>query len=132
MQSILEPTTCGYDKIKAYNIFNQGLKGQSIHEKLVEFTTFFNNQQVDVDKFKRFKKIKDSMRQLGKTNNERKMEVLEFFSESKWNAMTNEEKQKHRIFKCPGCKSDFFYRTRLAMFNQSLIPTLAKLRQTVC
>ena len=83
MQSILEPTTCGYVKIKAYNIFNQGLKGQSIHEKLVEFTTFFNNQQVDVDKFKRFKKIKDSIRQLEKTNNERKMEVLDFVSRNR-------------------------------------------------
>ena len=37
--------------------------------------------------------------------------------------MINEEKQKHRIFKCPGCKSDFLHRTKLAMFNLSKFNT---------
>ena len=45
-----------------------------------------------MNKFKRFNKIKDSMFQLGKANKDQKKEVLDFFSEKKWNDITDEEK----------------------------------------
>ena len=124
MQSILDPTTCGYAKVKAYNPFKQDMKSKNNNAmKLQEFISYFNNQQLEMNKFKRFNKIKDSMFKLGKANKDRKKEVLDFFSEKKWNDLTDEEKQQHRIFQCPACKSDFLHRTKLSMFNLSKFDT---------
>jgi len=57
------------------------------------------------------------MLRMGKNNKEGKKEVLDFFSELKWNDLSSTEKKQHKLFNCQGCQSNFLYRTKLAMFD---------------
>ena len=123
MPSILDPT-CGFAKVRSYNIFTcKSLKsagGDVLVRKNREFCSTFNDLEsfhVDSRVFKSFNSIVKNLQALRKTNKTGKADAMQFFSLQNWNALTTNEKKKHSVFNYQGCTEDLVYKSKLALFK---------------
>lgn len=130
MPSILDPITCGFAKVRCYNIFTSKsmkcLDGEKLSSRRhEEFCTSFNNFEsfrVDMRTFRNFERIVKNMRNLAKTNSTGKAELMRFFSLQNWNGLSLEEKKHHTLFDCLGCSEDLVFKSKLSVFKNCANP----------
>ena len=108
MSSIISPTSCGFAKVAAYNIFNGKDRLNTVNTQLElfnkQFTTCEENFCVESDTFrKNFPKILDNFKSLQKRRSADKENVLKVFSMKKWNELPSDVKAEHKLFDCNGC-----------------------------
>ena len=105
--SILNPLTCGFVKITAYELNTSNL---SLEERISKFNELFaecKNFQLKADSHERnFPKIIEKIRSIGKRQKEKKNLILKEFSQQNWRKLSVEEKMNHSMTDCKECQID--------------------------
>ena len=129
MPSILHPMTCGFAKVRCYNIFIckswKGADGDLLSLRKSEFSMSFGNNEsfeLDTRTSRNCNIIVKNIQALGKTNPTGKANLMHFFSSKSWNSLSHEEKTKHSVFNCLGCTGNLLYKSKLAIFKNSANP----------
>ena len=131
MNSILSPTTCGFARIAAYEIFSE-LRNNQLSKKcktmpsplLQEGYDLFNEQFAGYDycvshmSFKQnFKKMIENVGNLSKYNRKEDQRIiLNTFSRKEWNTLPHDKKEVHKLFDCQGCISNDELKKALGSF----------------
>ena len=123
MPSILDPMSCGFAKIRCYDIFTSKkiksvdnvspleMKHREFNSSFNELESFRVNQRV----FKRFDRIVKNLQKVGNVNKVGKSEVINFLSLQRWITLTADQKNEHSVFNCKGCTDNLVYKSKLAL-----------------
>ena len=119
--SILDPLTCGFSKVRCYNLFTcksyKCLGKDLVSARYEDFCNTFDNVDafmVDKTRFKRFISIVKNIQNLGKRDKKGKADVLAFFSFHNWNSLNEHEQKNHSLLDCKGCTENLVYKSKLA------------------
>ena len=120
--SIISPTSCGFARVAAINLFNQKTdemdncfqslnRNEECKQRFVEFNKQFigynENFNVQYKTFnKYFPKIVGSLKSLQKRRFRDRTTFLEVFSKGEWNKLVSEKKAEHKLFDCDGCMNN--------------------------
>ena len=128
--SLLDPLSCGFAKVAAFNILTtndfsrlagenykeyQSRELQFQYEKYLTYFTNINGFNVTYKQFRQnFKKIIQKIKGLEKRHMTIKNELLETFSETAWRSLSFNEKKVHSLENCYGCQNKSNYRLMLS------------------
>lgn len=118
--SIIDPLTCGFAKVAAYEVvnikslqpfqyepsmtFQSRLLQQQIRQYELIFHDTINLFKVSFDTHRRnFPTIKEQLTSIGKRKSDIKKQILDKFSSKQWALLDHEEKLKHSFSNCKGC-----------------------------
>ena len=132
--SIIDPLTCGFAKIAAFNILQDqcGIRNENNESKKIfktrllklqhqKYLQYFDeskeNYNVEYKIFiENFPSIVIQIRHLNKRYSDTKEELLDTFSKSNWDDLGVNKKSKHSFVDCKGCFKDKELKKCLAKF----------------
>ena len=95
------------------------LKSRELKLKFEQYKVTFNFVKFDIEYrqfIQNFKKIINNIKSLEKRHKDTKTEILQTFSLSKWDSLSDSNKLKHSLVECGGCLDNKEYRQILAKF----------------
>ena len=132
MHSILYPLTCGFLKVKVFNLLirdsyklgnNNTCRADKsyIHKgHCLEIKDLFHGFESFCFDSKFYNKnltvVKKLLFDVGKASCTKKEEILQIFSENYWGRLTLDEKKTHTLRNCNGCLSDKRFKNGLSRF----------------
>lgn len=130
MCSARDPLTCGFLKVKAYNLHLKdtyqlrdekdcNVIGEIYKKHCSDIKEFFGMEEYDISP-KLYKNnllsVKEIFRKLGKDKPKCKAAILETFSKDAWEKLEASEKVKHSPGDCKGCLETRKFKLALAQF----------------
>ena len=111
--SFNDPLCCGFVKIAVHQLLTDSNK--TLDEQISTIELLFPKLIFSRNAYKlRARKLKDTISKLGKSNVDKKFEVLNEFGIDKWSGFSQSTKEKHGEFDCKGCVGTERYRVLLA------------------
>lgn len=126
--SIIDPLTCGFAKVAAYNIFNvktsskeKSAKAKIFKQQHEKFNQYFSkseeNFNVDYKRFvDNFPKILKQIKDLNKRHGDYKNKFMKTFSKENWVELSELKQSMHTLSNCKGCLKDKALKQVLAEF----------------